>query len=149
MGLTVSRRTLNILAGVVWVVGGVVLLLKGGSLLLEASALKPAHSWPAFVIVLGLLLGGVKARFLFSRSCRKNLARIANLAKPKFWQFFKPSFFFFLALMILAGALSSRLAQGNYLLLCAVATLDLTIAVALLGSSYVFWQQKAFFDSTS
>ena len=68
----------------------------------------------------GLLLGGLKARFLFNRSCRKNLARIAKLAEPKFWQFFKPSFFFFLALMILTGVLSSRLAQGNYLLLCAV-----------------------------
>jgi hypothetical protein len=52
--------------------------------------------------------------------------------------------FFFLALMISAGATLSRVAQDNYLLLCAVAALDLTIAVALLGSSYVFWQQKAF-----
>jgi hypothetical protein len=149
MELTVSRRTLNILAGVVWIVGGVALLLKGGSLLLEASALRPAHNWPVFVIGLALFLGGVKARFLFSRSCHKNLTRIAALAKPKFWQFFKPSFFFFLVLMILAGALSSRLAHGNYLLLCAVAALDLTIAVALFGSCYVFWQQKAFLDSTS
>ena len=106
--------------------------------------LRPTHNWPALVILFGLLLGGLKARFLFNRSCRKNLARIAKLAEPKFWQFFKPSFFFFLALMILTGVLSSRLAQGNYLLLCAVAALDLTIAVALLGSSYIFWQQKAF-----
>jgi len=39
--LTVSALTLNILAAFVWYVGGAVLLIKGGSLLLEAHPLKP------------------------------------------------------------------------------------------------------------
>ena len=49
-----------------------------------------------------------------------------------------------LAVMIAAGATLSRLAHGHYPLLIAVATLDLSLAVALLGSSTVFWKQKAF-----
>ena len=141
---TVSTRTLNILAAIVWYGGGLVLLLKSGSLLREATALHPELFWPAVALSLGLAIGGVKARYLFSRSCRKNLSRISTLEEPKFWQFFRPRMFFFLAVMISGGATLSRLAQDNYLLLCGVAALDLTIAVALLGSSYVFWQQRAF-----
>ena len=142
--LSVSPRTLNILAAIVWYGGGFVLLLKSSTLLREATALHPELFWPALSLILGLVIGEAKAKYLFSRSCRKNLFRISTLDDPKFWQFFRPQMFFFLALMISAGATLSRLAQDDYLLLCAAAALDLTIAVALLGSSYVFWQQKAF-----
>ena len=45
--------------------------------------------------------------------------------------------------MILGGAVLSRLAHGRYAFLIGVATLDLTIAVALVGSSYVFWQRQS------
>jgi hypothetical protein len=140
----VSARTLNILAAFVWYVGGTVLLLKGGSLLAEAIALRPGHPWPWLAVGSALLLGGLKAKYLFSRSCDRNLARIAALEQPRVWQFFKPGFFAALALMIFAGATLSRLAHNHYALLLAVGTLDLALATALLGSSYVFWRRKAF-----
>jgi hypothetical protein len=142
--VTVSTRTLNILAALIWYAGGIVLLLKGGSLLAEAEALEPGLVWPWLAAVAALLFGGLKARSTFGKSIRKNLARIAALDRPRFWQFFSPGFFVALAAMILAGAGLSRLAHGNYPFLIAVATLDLAIAVALLGSSIVFWKQKAF-----
>jgi hypothetical protein len=142
--LTVSNRILNILAALVWYVGGIVLLLKAGSLLDEADLLKPAQVWPWLAIVAGLVIGSLKAKFLFGKSCQKNLTRINALNRPKIWQFFRPGFFVALAAMILVGATLSRLAHNNYLFLIGVAVLDLSIATALLGSSYVFWQQKAF-----
>jgi hypothetical protein len=142
--LVVSIRSLNILAALVWYVGGIVLLLKGGSLLVEADALKPEQDWLWLAAVAGLFLGGLKAKFLFSKSCQKNLVRIAALDRPRIWQFFRPGFFVFLTVMILAGATLSRLAHNNYPFLIGVAILDLGIAIALLGSSYVFWKQKAF-----
>ena len=142
--LVVSGRSLRILAALVWYVGGIVLLLKGGSLLVEADALKPEEGWPWLAAVAGLFLGGLKAKFLFSKSCQKNLARIAALDRPRIWQFFRPGFFVALMVMILVGATLSRLAHNNYPLLIGVAILDLGIAIALLGSSYVFWKQKAF-----
>jgi len=40
--------------------------------------------------------------------------------------------------------MSSRLAHNNSPLLIGVGLLDLSLATALLGSSYTFWQQKAF-----
>ncbi len=140
--VTVSNRTLNILAALVWYVGGIVLLLKGGSLLVEADLLKPEQNWSWLAAVAGFFMGGLKAKFLFSKSGQKNLARIAALNRPKIWQFFRPGFFVALTLMILTGATLSRLAHNNYPFLISVAILDLSIATALLGSSYVFWQQK-------
>ena len=142
--LNVSARTLHILAALVWYTGGIVLLLKGGSLLLEAEALEPAKVWPWLAGVLPLFLGGWKARFIFAKSIKKNLARIAALDQPRIWLFFSPRFLVALAAMIATGATLSRLAQGSYPLLIAVAVLDLSIAVALLGSSVVYWQQRAF-----
>lgn len=141
---SVSARTLNILAATVWYVGSLVLLLKAGSLLAEAKLLNPNLFWLWMSMGTGLVIGGLKAKYIFSKSCKRNLARIAALEQPKPWQFFKPGFFLGLALMITAGATLSRMAQGNYPFLLAVAALDLTIAIALLGSSVMFWKQGAF-----
>ena len=142
--LVVSTRSLKILAALVWYVGGTLLLFKGSSLLVEADALKPEEGCPWLAAVAGFLLGGLKAKFLFNRSCQRNLDRIAALYRPRVWQFFRPGFFVALTVMILVGVTLSRLANNNYTFLIGVAILDLGIAIALLGSSYVFWKQKAF-----
>ena len=142
--LVASTRRLKILAALVWYIGGIVLLLKGSSLLVEAESLRPEQNWPWLAVVAGLFLGGLQAKYLFSESCRKNLDRIAALERPKLWQFFRPGFFVMLTLMILAGATLSRLAHNNYPFLIGVGTLDLSLATALLGSSYVFWKHKVF-----
>ena len=136
----VSRRSLRFLAAVVWYGGSIALLLKGSSLLLEADALKPEEEWPWIAAIAGLILGGLKGESLFKRSCRNNLDRIDTLARPKVWQFFRPRFFLFMTLMILFGATLSKLAHNNYLFLICVAIIDLSIAVALLWSSRIFWK---------
>jgi len=143
-----STRSLVILSALFWYGGGLVLLLKGVSLVLEARCLTPGDFWPGLVLVSGIVIGAIKARFLFSRSCRKNLLRINTLAQPKWWQFFRPGFFVFLILMIAAGATLSRLSHGNYLFLLAVALLDVSVAIGLIGSSYVFWGNFHAFPST-
>jgi hypothetical protein len=140
--IIVSHTTLKLLAAFVWYAGGIVLLLKGSSLLVEANAIQPGLFWPLVIVVCALLFGGIKARFLFSKSCRKNLARIEALSAPKLWQFFRPGFFLALALMIATGATLSRLASGYYVPLLFVALLDLSIGTALLASSVLFWQAK-------
>jgi hypothetical protein len=136
----VSHRCLRILAALVWYGGSISLLLKGSSLLMEADALIPEKEWPWVAAITGLIIGGLKGESLFNRSCRKNLERIDTLARPRLWQFFRPRFFLFLALMILFGATLSKLAHNNYLFLICVAIIDLSIAVALLWSSRLFWK---------
>lgn len=139
--LGVSKHTLKILAALVWYTGGIVLLLKGGRLLLEAKALKPEQNWIYFAPIAALCIGGLKAKFLFHKVCQKNLARIDALDRPQLWEFFRLGFFVFLAAMILLGMTLSRLAHGSYPFLLGVATLDLSIATALLASSVAFWRR--------
>ena len=136
-----SKRSLVIIVALFWYSGGIVLLLKGGSLILEARRLESGNFWPGAVLVTGAAVGAVKARLLFSRGCRKNLTRIGALTQPRWWQFFRPGFFVFLASMIAAGVALSRMSHGNYPLLLAVALLDLSVAIGLIGSSYVFWER--------
>ena len=142
-----TSRTFKILAALIWYIGGIILVSKGGSLLMEADMLRPEKNWTWPAIIIGLLIGGLKAKFLFSKSCKKNLIRIDLLSKPKIWQFFRPRFFVFLSIMIVTGVTLSRVAHNNYIFLISVAILDLSIATALIGSSYVFWKEKAFSGS--
>jgi len=142
--LNSSYRVLKVLSAIFWYTGGIVLLVKGISLLFRASELKPDPSWLWMAFFTGLGIGTLKAKFLFSKSCQKNLARIDALKQPKLWQFFKPGFFVFLLLMIITGATLSQLAQNNYPFLIGVAILDFSIAIALIGSSYIFWIKNIF-----
>ena len=138
--LVVSSSTLKILAALLWYIGSIILLLKGSSLLSEAEVLEPEGGWPWQVAVLGAFLGGLKARFIFNKSCQKNLDRIGALDQPRLWQFFRIRFFVALLLMVLVGVSLSMLAHNNYPMLISVALLDISIGIALLGSSYVFWK---------
>jgi len=145
--LVVSTRTLKILAALTWYIGGVILLIKGRSLLLEADALKPEEIWPWLAAGAGLFFGGLKAKFIYTRSCQRNLDRIDALDQPRVWQFFSPRFFVALTVMISVGVALSRMAHNNYPFLIGVAILDISIGAALLGGSYVFWKQKFLLNS--
>jgi len=138
--LAVSKSTLRIVSALVWLSGAIVLLLKGASLFAQAIALKPGESGSWLAIAVAILIGGVKAQYLFGGFCRKNLDRIAALNDPQLWQAFRPGFYVFLTTMVLLGAIFSRLAVGNYPALMALVILDISIAIALLGSLRVFSQ---------
>ena len=122
------------------------LLVKGSSLLAEAYSLKPEQYWPWLAVAVGPVIGSIKGKFIFRKSCLKNLSRINALNQPKIWQFFKPWFFVVLAIMISFGATMARMAhtQHNYYFLIGVAIVDIDIGIALLWSSYIFWKEKAF-----
>ena len=137
---TVSHRSLRLLAALVWYGGCIALCFKASRLFVEAETLKPEEDWLWGAVIGGLIVGALKGELLFNRSCQKNLARISALAHPQMWQFFRPSFFFFMTIMILLGATLSRLAHNSHPSLIVVAFIDLSIAVALLWSSRHFWK---------
>ncbi|MEN8205244.1 MAG: hypothetical protein ABFS24_04440 [Pseudomonadota bacterium] len=143
-----STRTLKMLAAVLWYSGAIILLSKGTALLLEADSLQPGRIWAWLTVVLGLSIGWLKVKFIFRRACQKNLARISLLSEPKIWQFYRPGFLLFLAAMIIIGSTLSGMAHGNYPFLIAMAILDFSLATALFGSSYVFWQHQDFNKQT-
>jgi len=137
-----SKRTLILLASLVWYSGAVVLFFKSSKLLLEAQSINTNQTWIWLAVLTGLIIGGIKAKYLFKRLCIKNLKRIDALSKPKLWQFYRTRFFIFLFSMILLGSFISRLAHGNYPALITMAIVEISIATALLGSSNCFWKQK-------
>jgi hypothetical protein len=142
--MLISRLTLMVMAAIVWYAGGIALLFKGGSLVKGAFALDSQSVWIYMAPVLGVLIGLLKARFIFNHACKKNINRIRALVNPRIWQFFRPGMLLFLAIIIPAGAWMSRAAAGNFGYLCGVAALDLSIATALLTSSLAFWKMNAF-----
>lgn len=137
-----SRRTLKLLAALVWYTGAIVLFIKSTGLLLDAEGVNPDQPWTWLAVLSGLALGGIKTKYLFNRLCLKNLSRIMALKQPKLWHFYRVHFFIFLFSMISLGAFISRLAQGDYSMLIAVAIVELSVATALLGSSGCFWREQ-------
>jgi hypothetical protein len=133
-----------ITAAIIWYGGGISLLFKGGALIKTGHALDAQSIGIVFAPILGMLIGLLKGRFLFSKGCEKNITRIKALGDPRIWQCFRPGMLIFLAIIIPAGAWMSRAAAGNWTLLCLVGALDISIACALLSSSIVFWRRKAF-----
>lgn len=137
-----SHRTLKVLAALVWCSGSVVLTYKSTMLLLEAYTINSITHWLWLTIIGGIVFGIIKAQFLFSKLCIKNLKRINALQHPKLWQFYRTGFFFFLLLMIVFGSLVSRQTHGDYALLLTMSFIEVSLATALLGSSFCFWKQK-------
>jgi hypothetical protein len=142
--MKVSQNTVLIIAAIVWHAGGIALLLKGSSLLKQAYEMNSEPIWTVIAALIGVVTGLAKSRFLFIRSCKKNIQRIKAIANPRVWQCFKPGLLIFLAVMIPTGAWMSKAVAGNYLFLCLVGALDLSLAVALLTSSLVFWNRSTF-----
>ena len=101
--MRVSPLILKKLAALTWIAGAMVLLLKGAALVIEARELRPGSLLNHVPLLVAPVIGFLKARFLFSNSCRKNLARIDTLPDPKLWQFFRPGFFLSLISMVLLG----------------------------------------------
>ena len=145
--MLVSRLTLIVIVACVWYGGGIALLFKGGSLVKDAYAIDSQSVWAYGAPLLGVIIGFVKARFIFNHACKKNIVRIRSLVNLRIWQCFRPGMLIFLAIIIPTGAWMSRAAAGNFGYLCGVAALDLSIATALLTSSLVFWKLKAFSGS--
>ena len=131
--------TLIKLAGIVWGAGVIILLVKSGGMLVEAAEMGAPPVWVAVAILTGVFLGGIKAKYLFVRICRKNISRILALESPRIWQFYRSRFFFFLFCMILFGNIAYGLARDNICFLLPLAVLELSVSTALFISSRCFY----------
>lgn len=136
--LYTSHLMLKKLAALVWYIGVLVLAVKSSSLMLEVVKAGIHQFWIILAYAIGILIGWVKAKYMFETLCLKNLKRIYALKKPRIWQFYRPRFFVFLFLMVSLGKYLPGLIQGNNLMLILLAMLELSIAVALLISSQCF-----------
>ncbi len=140
--LNTTSNTLIKMAALVWYTGVVVLIFKSGSLFLEALKNGADQLFILIAILCGVVIGKIKAKYLFYKIGKKNINRINLLDSPKLWQFYQQRFFIFLFLMLAMGKYLSDLAHGENMALIALAFLELSIALALLLSSHCFWQNS-------
>jgi len=133
------KKTLKILALLVWYIGVIALSLKSYKLFNEAYTLNSNLSYLILFLLLAFLLSLFKTKYIFIKSCQRNLQRIEALKEPKIWQFYKIEFFLFLIVVISLGALLSRMALGNYYFLISVGIIDMSLALALFFSGFEFF----------
>lgn len=130
------------MAALTYYVGGVGLTANSFGYLQRGAEGYPGTGWVWVAAVVGVALGLIRGRTLFTRACRRNLRRIYALDDPRPWQFFRPAFFGALVLMIVAGRTLSGVATSSPGAALLIAALELTIAVGLLTGSRVFWRWK-------
>ena len=135
----VSKSQIKVIAAIVWLSVSIVLGLKGRELFAAADSLQPGNTWSWVAVIAAVLIGAIKAHYIFGRFCLKNLDRIAALDEARPWNAFRARFYVFLATMVLLAATLTRLALGSYPALIGLAMLDISLAVALLGSARFFW----------
>ena len=128
------HHLLVVLAALIWGTGVVFLVTKSSIIFMEASDAGASVFQVFLAVTTGIFIGIIKAKYLFTRLCNKNIQRIMALKSPKFWQCYRPHFFFFLALMIWFGSWAHDTASGQSLWLMLLAVLELSVATALFLS---------------
>jgi len=139
--LDTTANTLIKLAALVWYTGVVILIAKSSALFFQSFKGGADQLFILMAILCGIVIGKIKAKYLFTSINKKNIDRINSLATPKLWQFYRKRFFVFLFLMIALGHYLAGAAHGQNLALIALAVLELSIAFALFFSSHCFWEK--------
>ena len=138
--MKVEKSTLKVLAGAVWYTGFLALLIKSLKLFTEAYSIKSDTLTLILILLFTFILVWVKTKYIFIKTCKKNLKRIETLEEPKIWEFYRVRFFIFLVSMITLGAYLSKISQGDYWFLMGVGVLDMSVGLSLFFSSFVFWR---------
>jgi hypothetical protein len=139
--MNTTKKTLKILAALVWYTGFLALVIKATVIFIQAYALDNSLNTLFIVLLITLVIVGLKVKYIFRKVCRKNLERIVLLKSPKIWEFYRVRFFIFLISMITLGAFLSRMAEGNYWFLMGVGVLDLSVGLSLFFSGFLFWKK--------
>ncbi len=139
--LNSTSKTLIKLAALLWYTGVVVLIVKSSVLFLEAQKSGAHFLFILIAVLCGIVIGKIKAKYLFYNIGKKNRERINSLINPKLWQFYKKRFFVFLFSMVTLGKYLSDVSHGNNIALIALAILELSIAFALFFSRHCYWDE--------
>ena len=130
----VSRKALILSAGLFWVIGGLVLVIRAG-LIFRTGAVDLV--WPAAI---GVLLGSLKHRLVFSKIVAANIRRISQLAPHKekvcLFAFQSVESYLFVILMIALSTVLRYIGLPGSVL----ATISLAIGTGLLLSSVSYFR---------
>lgn len=134
-----NKNRLISIAGGLWVIIGLFLVLRGISLFQLAINEQHSTYYAIFIsLVAGLAVGTAKGKFVLSKTAKRNRTRIESLAAPlKFHHVFPKPFYAFIVCMMLLGLALRSFNQylGGYVV---VGAIYCGIGAALVVSSRVY-----------
>ena len=144
MGVFLNKNSLTSIAGGLWCVIGLVLIFRGlGLYQLAGQEQQSTQNAIILSLVLAVLIGLVKGRFVLSKTARKNKARIHGLEDPvRIHQIFSKPFYFLIPMMMGLGVLLRSYNEylGGYVV---VAAIYCGIGMALIISSRTYWARES------
>ena len=135
-----KQRLLQI-AGLIWAIVGLFLIYRGSGLY-NLAVIEQNTSKETLIIsvILGVVLGILKGKFVLSKTALRNRNRINQLVPPiSIHQIFSGAFYGLIAGMIVLGFLLREFNTylGGYVV---VASIYCGIGMALIAASSVYWK---------
>ncbi|MGV7221617.1 MAG: hypothetical protein ACQ9MH_08840 [Nitrospinales bacterium] len=135
-----NKNNLLSIAGGFWGIMGLFLIYRSFALYQLAMSEQAATTQAiAISVICGLIIGGIKGKFVFSKTARKNKTRIEGLDAPhKAYHAFGNKFYILVPGMILLGFLLRHYNEylGGYVV---VGAIYCGIGAALAVSSLAYW----------
>ncbi len=139
-----NKKKLIQIAGAVWICVGAFLIIRGiGLYELATSQQGSTSTGVAISVILGLIIGGAKGKFVLSKTAKKNKARINGLEEPvNISQTFAKPFYGFIVAMMGLGFLLRAVNEsiGGYVV---VGGIYCGIGAALMVSSLAYWKSDS------
>ena len=135
-----KQRLLQV-AGLIWIIVGLFLIYRGSGLY-NLAVIEQNTSKEALIIsvILGVVIGILKGKFVLSKTALRNRNRINQLVPPlSIHHVFSSSFYGLIAGMMILGFLLREFNAylGGYVV---VASIYCGIGMALIAASSVYWK---------
>ena len=137
-----KQRLLQV-AGLIWIIVGLFLIYRGSGLY-NLAVIEQNTSKEALIIsvILGVVIGILKGKFVLSKTALRNRNRISQLVPPiSIHQIFSGAFYGLIAGMMVLGFLLREFNTylGGYVV---VASIYCGIGMALIAASSVYWKNE-------
>ena len=138
-----NKNSLYALAGSVWGLVGLFLIIRGATMYQDALNTQNASQTALMIsIAVAIVIGVAKGKFVLSKTARRNKSRIESIEGPlQVHHVYAKSFYFLIAGMILLGVSLRHFNEylGGYVV---VAGIYCGIGLALMVSSLTYWKTE-------
>ncbi len=125
-----SYKTLIFLSGSIWFIVGLMLLTRGLFLI---------YNTAIWLMVICLIIGFLKGRFILIKSVRRIIKRITSIKEPvPIYKMYAPSYYLLIGSMIMIGFLFRRLDLAGEVR----ASFDIIIGFALINGSFLTFSKR-------
>jgi hypothetical protein len=129
-------------AAILWMVGMGFLLVRGVGFLVELVRVSHWAVWSiAAIVILAIVIGSIKARYILIKYADKAVARIQTRGHACYFGFFAPTSWLFIAVMMGGGIALRRFTPLPHYTwgLVFLATLYIAVGTGLAIADRIFW----------